>query len=121
MIRSDGSLIRDYFYIKDATKAYLMLGEALLDGRACGEAYNFSNEAQISVSSLVTLVAQLMGQSGLEPIALGNAKNKILNQYLSSEKARTQLGWKAEYSLEQGLQETIQWYWSFFRQRTSDQ
>lgn len=114
MVRSDGTYVRDYFYIKDAVIAYVMLGEALLAGRIRGEAFNFSNELQVTVLDLVTLISRLMGQSDLKPMVLNEASHEIPHQYLSAEKARTQLGWKPQYTLEQGLQETIAWYRAFF-------
>ena len=38
------------------------------------------------------------------------AFNEIAQQWLSSKKARTTLGWTAKYDLRRGLTETIAWY-----------
>ena len=54
-----------------------------------------------------------MNQSHLKPIILNQAKNEIKHQYLSAQKARDILQWVPCYSLEQGLQETINWYKGF--------
>lgn len=116
VIRSDGTLVRDYFYIKDAVNAYIRLAEHLLEGRGCGEAYNFSNEAQLTVRELVALIIRLMEIRGLEPVVRNEALNEIPHQYLSAEKARRELGWRPLYTLESGLQETIAWYRDFFHQ-----
>ncbi|MBM4135148.1 MAG: NAD-dependent epimerase/dehydratase family protein [Nitrospira sp.] len=113
VLRSNGSFIRDYFYIKDAVEAYLAVAEALLNSRALGEAYNFSNELQVTVMELVSCIQRLMGREELAPVILNDARNEIPHQYLDAEKARTQLGWKSRYTLEQGLQETIDWYRAF--------
>jgi CDP-glucose 4,6-dehydratase len=115
VIRSDGTLIRDYFYIKDAVQAYAFLAERLLEGSAGGEAYNFSNEIQLTVRELVMLVCELAGRPDLEPIVQSNAPNEIPHQYLSADKARTELGWKPAYSLREGLLETIAWYREYFQ------
>ena len=80
-----------------------------------GEAFNFSNEKPINVIDLVNEVLRLMNREDLEPIILNEASNEIKNQYLSSEKARTILGWKSEYLLDQGLQKTIDWYREYFK------
>ena len=40
--------------------------------------------------------------------------NEIKHQYLSAEKARKKLDWRPLYTLDQGLQETIEWYKDFF-------
>lgn len=117
VIRSNGTLIRDYFFIKDAVRAYVTLAEALLNGRGAGEAYNFSNELQVTVFQMVELIGGLMGRPDLAPVVLDEASNEIPHQYLSADKARRELGWAPQFTLEQGLKETIGWYETFFRQR----
>jgi len=119
VVRSDGTLVRDYFFIKDAVYAYVMLAEALLQGRGMGQAYNFSNELQTTVLEMVDLIGRLMGRTALKPIVLNDAPNEITHQYLSAEKARAELGWKPRYTLEEGLRDTIEWYEAFFRRRAS--
>ncbi|MEG9461263.1 MAG: NAD-dependent epimerase/dehydratase family protein, partial [Bacillus amyloliquefaciens] len=52
-IRSDGTFIRDYFYIEDAVEAYLLLAEKMEELNLAGEAFNFSNEIQLTVLELV--------------------------------------------------------------------
>jgi len=113
VIRSDGSYIRDYFYVKDGVLAYLHLAEQMDRREIWGEAFNFSNELQIPVLEMVRKILELMDKSHLEPIILNQAKNEIKHQYLSAEKARRLLHWKPQYSLEEGLREAIQWYDKF--------
>lgn len=112
IIRSDGKSIRDYFYVKDGSRAYMHLAEKMDDPELHGEAFNFSNEIQATVLDLVSLVAELMG-SDLQPVVLNEARNEIIHQYLSAEKARTLLRWRPQYSLREGLWETIGWYRGF--------
>ncbi|MEG5029813.1 GDP-mannose 4,6-dehydratase [Microcoleus sp. AT8-B1] len=113
VLRSDGSYIRDYFYVKDGVLAYLHLAEQMDRREIWGEAFNFSNELQIPVLEMVRKILELMDKSHLEPIILNQAKNEIKHQYLSAEKARRLLHWKPQYSLEEGLREAIQWYDKF--------
>lgn len=109
-IRSDGSYIRDYFYVRDGVLAYLHLAEQMDRKEIWGEAFNFSNELQITVLELVRKILVLMDKSHLDPVILNQARNEIKHQYLSAEKARQILNWYPKYSLEQGLKETIKWY-----------
>ena len=113
VIRSDGTFIRDYFYAKDGALAYLHLAEQMDRKEVLGEAFNFSNELQISVRGMVDHVLKLMGKSHLEPVVLNRANNEIKHQYLSADKARKMLGWESKYPLEEGLKETIEWYEQF--------
>lgn len=112
IIRSDGTYIRDYFYVKDGAYAYMHLAERMENGLA-GEAFNFSNEIQVSVLDLVTKLATLMGRPDLRPVVMNEAKNEIPHQFLSAEKARRLLDWKPRYTLDEGLVETVEWYRKF--------
>lgn len=114
IVRSDGTLKRDYFFILDAVMAYVLLAERLLAGDSRGEAYNFSNESPITVLDLVGRIALLMGQPDVAPVVLNEASNEIPHQYLSAEIAHARLGWRPRYSLDEGLRETIGWYRAFF-------
>src|SRR5277367_1325777 len=50
IIRSDGQNVRDYFYVEDGAAAYMLLAEKLAaDSSLIGEAFNFSNETQVTV------------------------------------------------------------------------
>jgi CDP-glucose 4,6-dehydratase len=113
VIRSDGTLIRDYFYVEDGASAYMCLAEALHERPELkGEAFNFSNELQEDVLALSKRILRRMGAKGSLEV-LGEAKHEIQHQWLSAEKARTVLGWRAEYSLDDGLDRTIAWYREF--------
>ena len=116
-IRS-GKYVRDYFYVLDAVEAYLVLAERMdsPDG-VSGEAFNFSNEEPITVLDLVKKILERMGREKLKPEILGKASGEIVNQYLSSRKSRESLGWKAQFSLDRGLDQTIAWYRKFFADR----
>lgn len=116
IIRSDGTPLRDYIYILDAVNAYLMLGEKM-EQVGCGEVFNFGNELPISVKDLVLTILAYCEKPHLKPSILGKGKPKgeIDEQYLSSKKVRERLNWKPEYSLEDGLRLTRDWYATFFQ------
>ncbi|MFB4389648.1 GDP-mannose 4,6-dehydratase [Bacillus sp. BR_10] len=113
-IRSDGTFIRDYFYIEDAVKAYLLLAEKMEEKGLAGEAFNFSNEIQLTVLELVDKILKAVG-SELKPRILNQGTHEIKHQYLSAEKARKLLDWKPDYSIDEGLEKTIEWYREFFQ------
>jgi CDP-glucose 4,6-dehydratase len=110
VIRSDGTFVRDYFYVEDGAAAYMTLAEWLADHpEGKGEAFNFSNEEQITVTELVRRILELM-ESEAEPEVRNEASNEIRAQFLSAEKARTMLGWAPLFSLDEGLRRSIAWY-----------
>jgi len=114
VIRSDGSYVRDYFYVRDAARAYILLAEKMDDPALWGHAFNFGNDEPITVLEIVKEILSAMDKAGLESVVLNQASSEILKQYLSSEKARSVLGWKPSFTLQEGLKETVDWYKRFF-------
>jgi CDP-glucose 4,6-dehydratase len=114
VIRSDGQFVRDYFYVEDGAAVYMMLAEKLAEQPDLrGQAFNFSNEIQVTVLELVARITGLMG-SALLPVVRNEATNEIRHQYLSAKKAHTILNWRPLFTLDHGLLETIAWYRRFF-------
>lgn len=113
VIRSDGQSIRDYFYVEDGAAVYMLLAQALRERPELGgQAFNFSDELQITVLDLTNRILELMG-SDLQPDVRNEATNEIRHQYLSADKARKMLDWKPLFTLEEGLDKTIGWYKDF--------
>lgn len=113
VIRSDGQFVRDYFYVEEGARVYMMLAERLAqDAKLRGEAFNFSNEMQVTVLELVKKILGAM-KSDLTPDVRNEPIKEIRIQYLSAKKAREQLGWKPELTLDEGLKRTIAWYREF--------
>ena len=91
----------------------MLLAERLESNLALrGQAFNFSNESQISVLELVNLILRKM-ESPLRPEVRNEASNEIRHQYLSAEHARTLLNWRPQFTLDEGLDRTIAWYREF--------
>ena len=113
LIRSDGTLVRDYFYVEDGVAAYLELAEALRHRpELAGEAFNFSNELQVTVLDMTRRILDALG-STLEPDVRNEARHEIPHQWLSAEKARRVLGWSPTFGLDEGMTRTVAWYRDF--------
>jgi len=110
LIRSDGTMVRDYLYVVDGALAYLQLTEAMAEDESLrGQAFNFSTEVPLTVLELVAKLQEAAGTT-LEPEVLGIATHEIESQFLSAAKARKLLGWKPTRSTEDALSETVAWY-----------
>jgi CDP-glucose 4,6-dehydratase len=119
VIRSDGKYIRDYLYVEDGAAAYMLAAERLASSpELAGEAFNFSNETQITTLQLVERVLSIMGSS-LTPEIHDEVTGEICRQYLSAAKARKALGWSPLFDLNRGLALTVAWYQEFFRNEQS--
>jgi len=110
VIRSDGRFTRDYLYVEDGARAYVVLAEQMIAKPAlAGDVFNFSYEKWMTVLDLVAKILSAM-KSDLTPDVRNEASNEIRDQYLDAGKARRVLGWAPAYTLEQGLSATIDWY-----------
>ena len=109
LIRSDGTLQRDYLFVGDAVSAYLALGAAAADPSVRGEAFNVSTGVPRTTLEVVAAITEVMGLD-VEPVIENRAVGEIPAQWLSSEKAARVLGWKPGRDLEADLSETVEWY-----------
>lgn len=110
VLRSDGTMVRDYIYVRDVVAAYLQLAEAMDDERFWGEAYNFSVEKPMTVLQITQKVLEAMERTDVEPVILDEVKGEIPAQHLCAAKARRDLGWSPHYTMEESLRETVAWY-----------
>lgn len=104
----DPSPIRDWIYVKDHIDAYL---SCLGNDKAIGETFNFCSGKGYTVKETVEMISKLINYKG--EIVWGTAPKRpteskvIIGNY---QKAKNVLGWAPQYTLEQGLTETIA-YW----------
>jgi CDP-glucose 4,6-dehydratase len=110
VIRSDGTLVRDYFYVRDAVNAYMMLAENMEAKSVIGEAFNFSSGLRINVLEMTKKILAVMNKPDHPVRVLNEARGEIREQYLTSDKAVRLLGWQSAYGLEEALSETVGYY-----------
>jgi CDP-glucose 4,6-dehydratase len=111
VIRSDGTLERDYLYVEDAVGAYLAIVDLLDGGSAGGEAFNAGGDTPHSVLEVATLACRL-ADAEVEPDVRGTGvpEGEIARQFVDSGKLRELTGWRPEVELEEGLRRTVRWY-----------
>ena len=110
VIRSDGTFVRDYFYVRDAVDAYLALAERVPEAGFVGEAFNFGTETPLSVTEMASRILGVMDLPHLELTILSQASNEIPKQYLDCAKARRLMDWGPRWTLNDSLGETVTWY-----------
>lgn len=119
IIRSDGTPVREFVYVDDVARGYLLLAEKIES--VIGEAFNFGAGDPVQMLDLVNRVIKAAGKEGLlEPRVMLQRKieREIDAQYLSADKAEARLGWRAEIGLDEGLRLTIDWYRANFDKLT---
>ena len=106
VIHGDGEQTRDYTYVDDAVAATLL---AAVSPRADGQVYNVGTGRETSVNELVAAILRISGSTA-EPAHVDRRDiDNIRRRVLNIEKARTELRWVPEMTLERGLRATYQW------------
>ncbi len=111
-IRSNGKYIRDYLYVKDVVRGYMLLAQNI--GKTKGEAYNFGSDESLSVVDLISLLEKVL-KIKIKYKILDIAKNEIPYQSLDWTRIRKTLGWKPQYSFADTAKNIYLWYAGYFR------
>lgn len=106
-IRSNGKYRRDYLYVKDVVKGYLLLLQHI--DKVKGQAFNFGSKDNYSVIDLITLIEKILKKKVSYKI-LRTAKNEIPYQSLDYSKAVTLLKWQPKNKLAAVINKVYQWY-----------
>lgn len=105
-IRSNGKFMRDYLYVKDVVRGYLLLAENIENTK--GQAYNFGSKENLSVLEVVKKIGKELKIKIAYKI-LDQVKNEIPNQSLDYEKIK-KLGWKTKYTISSTSKKIYSWY-----------
>lgn len=114
LLRSDGKLIRDYFYVKQAVSGYLTLAEEMTKQSLGGEVFNFGSGKGYFVNNIINIVASVMGKIPKIVYPENPVTDEIPVQYLDCSKAKNVLGWKYTGNLKDDLKTTVDWYIKWF-------
>jgi len=105
-IRSDGTYVRDYLYVKDVVNGYMALLKNI--DTIHGEAFNFSSKDNLSVIKVIHEAERLLNKK-INYKILNNVKNEIPYQHLDDSKVR-KFGWNESYNFESTLKKVLEWY-----------
>ena len=101
----DGSQIRDFFYVKDFAEGILLAAEKLNSP----EPVNIGSGVGVSIKDLVKLIVKLTGFNGEIYFDTTKPQGQKIRTG-SIEKAKILFNFKPQYSFEEGIRETIDWY-----------
>ena len=104
-----GDKTRDYVYVSDVVTANLLAMEKAENG-----VYNVGTAIETSDQEMFNLLAELIGYQGKPHYALVR-RGEIDRICLDCLKAEKELGWQPQFSLREGLTETVNYYRNIFR------
>lgn len=106
-IHNDGAQIRAWCFIDDIIDAVLL---TLTSPGAIGHAFNIGNpRSTVTVYNLAKMIHRLVGSTSAIEFVRWNHPDVELRVPAVS-KAQELLGWQPRFDLEEGLQQTIEWY-----------
>jgi dTDP-glucose 4,6-dehydratase len=105
-LHGGGKSIRSFIHINDVSTALT----AIMNSGEVGQSYHVSTNEMISIFDLVQEIATLLGVQVNDLIEQGPERaGKDFAYQLSSEKIRSELGWRDEVTLVKGLEDTLDW------------
>jgi dTDP-glucose 4,6-dehydratase len=105
-IYGDGKQQRDWLHVEDNCRGIL----AVLEQGRIGEVYNIGGSHVEENLSIAQLLLRLTGKPETLLRYVADRPGHDRRYALDSTKIQTELGWKPEISLEDGIRQTIQWY-----------
>lgn len=104
-IWGDGTPTRDFLYVQDAVRGLMLAAEKYDEGLPI----NLGSDQETTINELVNLISKITGFKG--QIKWDKSKpNGQPRRKVSNKLAEEKLGFKAETTLEEGLQKTIEWF-----------
>ncbi len=106
----DGTCIRDYIHVVDLAKAHVIALQRLLEDKNASnyEVFNVGTGKGSSVLEVITSFEKVSDQK-LNYKIVGRREGDVIAAYADTTKANSQLGWKAESTLDESLSSAWKW------------
>jgi NAD dependent epimerase/dehydratase len=101
---------RDFLFVKDTVRGFIQLGKC---DEAIGKVVNIGRGMDISVEELVKKIVNLIGKKSeieIEDRRIRPEKSEVMQLLSDTRLANKLFLWAPQYTLEEGLRETIEWY-----------
>ena len=100
---------RDLTYVKDTVAGFIAVAES---AKSVGETINIGSGFEISIGDLAQKITSLMGTKikvAIDRKRMRPKQSEVERLWADNRKAKKMLGWNPRYTLEKGLEETIEW------------
>jgi len=106
----DTSPTRDFVYVKDTVRGFECLARSQ---KTIGEEVNIATQSEISIGTLAqTMIDEINPSARIvqDPQRLRPSKSEVRRLYGSNQKIKSLTDWQQQYSLSQGIAETVAWF-----------
>ena len=100
----DGEQTRDFTYVHDAVNATVAAASRGVPGRV----YNVGGGSRVSMNHVVEMIARVVGRQPIVEVD-GAQPGDMRHTYADTSRARADLGFQPQTSLEEGLRAEYQW------------
>lgn len=105
-LHGGGQAVKSYIHIRDVSRGEL----AVLERGRLGETYHLSPSQGLSIRKLVERICQLMSVDFMHAVtAVAERPGQDAAYVIDSSKARSELDWQPQITLDEGLAEVIAW------------
>lgn len=106
------SAVRPYQHVLELLGAYLLIGKAQYEDRAMAGSYNVGPAESdcVTTRELAELFCRFWGEGASCRVGENNGPHESNLLRLDSSKIRRVLGWRPNWGLERGVEETVRWY-----------
>lgn len=101
---------RDLLFVKDTVNGFLKIAQC---DELIGHEVNIATQSEITVGDLAqNLIDQINPSAKIitDSVRLRPGKSEVFRLFGSNEKLKTFTNWSQQYSLTEGLNETIEWF-----------
>jgi NAD dependent epimerase/dehydratase len=106
----DTTPTRDFSYVEDTCKGFISLAESEFTS---GKVINIGSDSEISISDTISVIQKIMGTDiSIKPVAerLRPGASEVRRLWCDNTKIKNLCGFEPEYSLENGLRKTVEWF-----------
>ena len=105
-VYGDGSNIRDWIHVFDHNRAAL----AVLEKGTSGRVYNIGSSSEKSNLTLVKLLLDILNKPHSLITFVTDRPGHDWRYAIDSTRIQTELDWKPQFTFEEGIRQTVQWY-----------
>jgi NAD dependent epimerase/dehydratase len=101
---------RDLLFVKDTVSGFVKIAES---SKTVGEEVNIATQSEITVGDLAQkLIDKINPKAKIihDEQRMRPEKSEVRRLFGSNEKLKSLTDWKQNYTIDQGLEETIQWF-----------
>jgi len=120
MIFGDGSITRDFFYVKDTAKALFELLKIQQSDKGAilnGETINIGTGVEYTMKFLLEGLLKTMNKEDLGIEYLADRPADVPRLWVDAQKFYQITNFKPSYTFEQGLAETVEYYQNLMQQK----